>query len=203
VAANLDGVTAPYVIVLFGATGDLAKRKLLPGLLRLTQAGLLPEARIVGTSLEEIDTEEFVRRAYGACEEFGHCDMRPEPWARFASTITYVPQSRGPHELAEAVHKAEADLGANGNIRLLHYLSVPPKAALDVIHELHEAGLVARSRVVMEKPFGTDLASAIDLNARVHQTFDFGEIARDVLKHGDITFDLHFDTPGAKTLRGR
>ena len=69
VAANLDGVTAPYVIVLFGATGDLAKRKLLPGLLRLTQAGLLPEARIVGTSLEEIDTEEFVRRAYGASAE--------------------------------------------------------------------------------------------------------------------------------------
>ena len=83
--ANVDGVTAPYVIVLFGATGDLAKRKLLPGLLRLTQAGLLPEARIVGTSLEDIDTDEFVRRAHAACEEFSTCDMSSERWLRFAS----------------------------------------------------------------------------------------------------------------------
>jgi glucose-6-phosphate 1-dehydrogenase len=178
VAANVDGVTAPYVIVLFGSTGDLAKRKLLPGLLRLTQAGLLPEVRIVGTSLEDIDTEEFIRRARDACDEFSRCDMRDEPWARFASMISYVSQRKGPHELAEAVHKAEADLGADGNVRLLHYLSVPPRAALDVIHQLDDAGLVARSRVVMEKPFGTDLDSAVALNNEVHQVFDESQIFR-------------------------
>src|SRR5262249_9587329 len=154
------------------------RRKLLPGLLRLTQAGLLPEARIVGTSMDEIDTEEFIRQAHDACAEFSRCDMSSEPWARFASSITYVPHSRGPHELAEAVHKAEADLGANGNVRLLHYLSVPPKAALDVIHQLDDAGLVARSRVVMEKPFGTDLDSAVALNRELHQVFDEEQIFR-------------------------
>ena len=126
VAANLDGVSSPYVIVLFGATGDLARRKLLPGLLHLTQAGLLPEVRIVGTSLEELDTEQFVKRAHAACTEFGHGDLDPEKWARFASVLSYVPQTRGPHELAEAVHKAEADLGADGKVRLLHYLWCHP-----------------------------------------------------------------------------
>jgi glucose-6-phosphate 1-dehydrogenase len=178
VAANVDGVSTPYVIVLFGATGDLARRKLLPGLLHLTQAGLLPEARIVGTSLEDLDTEEFVRRAHDACAEFGHGILDPEKWERFASTLSYVPQGKGPDELAEAVHKAEADLGVEGHCRLLHYLSVPPKAALDVIHQLHDAGLVARSRVVMEKPFGTDLESAVALNNEVHQVFDEEQIFR-------------------------
>jgi glucose-6-phosphate 1-dehydrogenase len=176
---NIDGgVTAPHVIVLFGATGDLARRKLLPGLLRLTQAGLLPDARIVGTSLEDFDTERFVRWARDACVEFGRCDMGEERWGRFASTLTFVPQSRGPQELAEAVHKAEADLGANGLVRRLHYLSVPPKAALDVIHQLDEADLVERSRVVMEKPFGTDIASAVALNRELHQVFDEQQIFR-------------------------
>ena len=177
--ANVDGgVTAPHVIVLFGATGDLARRKLLPGLLRLTQAGLLPEARIVGTSLEDLDTEGFVRWAHDACAEFGRCDLGEERWARFASTLTFVAQRRGPHELAEAVHKAEADLGANGLVRRLHYLSVPPRAALDVIHQLEEADLVERARVVMEKPFGTDIASAVALNRELHQVFDEEQIFR-------------------------
>ena len=113
--ATVDRVTAPHVVVLFGATGDLARRKLLPGLLRLTQSGLLSHARIVGTSLEDLTTEEFIERAHTACSEFGKGGFDDEARARFASLLTYVPQSRGPHELAEAVHKAEADLG--GTVR--------------------------------------------------------------------------------------
>ena len=176
--ATIDAVTAPHVIVLFGATGDLAKRKLLPGLLRLTQAGLLKNARFVGTSLEDIDTAEFVRRAHEACSEFGKGELDDGKWERFAEMLSYVPQTQGPHALADAVRKAEAELGADGDVRLLHYLSVPPKAALDVIHQLGEAGLVARSRVIMEKPFGTDLESAVALNNEVHQVFDESQIFR-------------------------
>jgi glucose-6-phosphate 1-dehydrogenase len=176
--AITDGVTEPHVIVLFGSTGDLAKRKLLPGLLRLTQAGLLREARIVGTSLEEIDTAEFIDRARDACAEFGKGQLDDGKWDRFATMITYVPQSQGPHALAEAVRKAEAELGVEEDVRLLHYLSVPPKAALDVVHQLDEAGLVARSRIIMEKPFGTDLESAIALNKELHQVFDESQIFR-------------------------
>jgi glucose-6-phosphate 1-dehydrogenase len=173
----------PHVIVLFGATGDLARRKLLPGLLRLCEAGLLTDARIVGTSLEEIDTEHFVKLARGACEEFGKDELSDARWDTFARLLTYVPQSYGPEALAEAVSMAEADLVAEGgitgaDIKRLHYLSVPPKAALQVIGQLDDAGLVERSRIIMEKPFGTDLASAKRLNARVHEVFDESQVFR-------------------------
>jgi glucose-6-phosphate 1-dehydrogenase len=172
----VDDMAQPHVIVLFGATGDLARRKLLPGLLRLFEAGLLKNAMIVGTSLEEIDDEGFVKLARDACEEFGKGVVTDQRWAPFAGLLSYVPTSRGPHVLADQVREAEQMLG--GEAQRLHYLSVPPKAALDVIHELDEAGLVERARIIMEKPFGTDLASAKVLNAAVHQVFDEDQIFR-------------------------
>ena len=100
-----EPVTKNQVIVLFGATGDLAKRKLLPGLLRLTQAGLLPEARIVGTSLEELTKDQFVELARAACAEFGKGQLDDGKWDRFAAMLSYVPTSLGSHALAEAVHR--------------------------------------------------------------------------------------------------
>jgi glucose-6-phosphate 1-dehydrogenase len=173
----------PHVIVLFGATGDLARRKLLPGLLRLFEAGLLKESRIVGTSLEDVDTEHFVKVARMACDEFGKGELSDARWAPFARMLNYVPQSRGPAELAAAVDAAEHDLVVELGVALdtigrLHYLSVPPKAALDVLHQLDEAGLVERARIIMEKPFGTDLASAKVLNDRVHEVFDERQVFR-------------------------
>ena len=173
----------PHVVVLFGATGDLARRKLLPGLLRLFEAGLLRDARIVGTSLEDVDTEHFVKVARSACEEFGKGALADERWSRFARMLTYVPQSSGPAALAAAVGHAEQDLVAELGIEVaeigrLHYLSVPPKAALDVLRQLDEAGLVDRARVIMEKPFGTDLATAKVLNTRVHEVFDESQVFR-------------------------
>ena len=84
------------MIVLFGATGDLARRKLLPGLLRLSQAGLLPECRIVGTSLEELDEAEFREFALAACQEFARRDIVEDHWAAFRSRLHYVSQDRGP-----------------------------------------------------------------------------------------------------------
>ncbi len=157
----------PHVVVLFGATGDLAQRKLLPGMLRLWEAGLLDDAKIVGTSLEELDTETFVKIARDACDEFGHRAVTEERWEPFSKMLRYVPQSAGPAALAQAVRDAESDLGVDEReVRFLHYLSVPPKAALDVVRQLDEAGLVEQSRIIMEKPFGTDLATAKKLNAR-------------------------------------
>ena len=87
-----------------------------------------------------------------------------------------MPQSAGPEALAAAVAAAEAKLGPE--VRRLHYLSVPPKAARAVITMLRDANLVDRSRVVMEKPFGTDLASAVELNDFVHETFREEQIFR-------------------------
>ncbi len=166
----------PYVVVLFGATGDLARRKLLPGLLHLSHHGLLPEYRIVGTSLPEFDDEDFRTFARAACEEFGRAHAVEDDWEEFASRLFYVPQSQGAAGLAATVGKAEAMLGPDS--RRLHYLSTPPSAAGGIVRMLQEAGLVERSRIIMEKPFGTDLASAQALNAVVHDVFREDQVYR-------------------------
>src|SRR6478609_8584889 len=172
---DLDAL-APHVIVLFGATGDLAKRKLIPGLAYLDQSSITPGIRIVGTSLEDITTEDFRALARKAVDAFGTHKTDEDTWTKFTQKLTYVPQSAGPEGLTAAVKAAEIELGPN--VRLLHYLSVPPMAVTAVITMLDESGLVDNSRVVMEKPFGTDLASAIQLNAFVHKTFDETQIFR-------------------------
>lgn len=171
-----DQGTDPHVIVLFGATGDLARRKLLPGLAHLAVSKLTPDIRVVGTSLEDLDNEAFRTLAREAVDEFGDDRLTAEQWDEFASRLTYAPQPAGATALAEKVHEAEHELGEN--VRRLHYLSVPPKAASTVIGMLADAGLVENSRVIMEKPFGTDLASAIELNRRVHETFTESQIFR-------------------------
>jgi glucose-6-phosphate 1-dehydrogenase len=166
----------PHVLVMFGATGDLARRKLLPGLLHLLQAGLLPECQIVGTSLDELDRQGFQCFARRACDEFARHDVPEEERRAFEERLAYVPQTAGAEALAEAVDRAEQALG--GEPRRLHYLSIPPAAAGAVVRLLGDAGLVDRARIVMEKPFGTDLSSAQALNASVHEIFAEEQIFR-------------------------
>jgi glucose-6-phosphate 1-dehydrogenase len=166
----------PHVVVLFGATGDLARRKLLPGLTRLACSAMTPDLQIVGTSLEDYDDESFRAFARSAVSEFGTHSLTDDQWAAFARNLRYVRQSAGPEGLAQAVSVAEQELG--DDVHRLHYLSVPPKAALAVIDMLSSADLVARSRVVMEKPFGSDLDSAVALNAQLHETFSEAQIFR-------------------------
>ncbi len=166
----------PHVIVLFGATGDLARRKLIPGMAHLALSALTPDIEIVGTSLEDYDDESFRAFARASLQEFSHRQLTPEQWEHFAKRLSYVPQSAGPEGLVKAVEAAEQELGED--VRRLHYLSVPPAAAMAVINALREANLVDRSRVVMEKPFGTDLSSAIELNNHVHATFDERQMFR-------------------------
>ena len=175
--AHKAGSSAPpHVVVLFGATGDLGRRKLIPGLAHLTLSALAPDVRIVGSSLEDLDDEGFRTFAKSAMDEFSSDSITDEQWADFAGKLRYVPQTAGPEALAAAVADAEHELGEN--VQRLHYLSVPPKAARAVIAMLAAAGLVEHSRVVMEKPFGTDLDSAIELNAEIHQTFPEDQIFR-------------------------
>lgn len=162
--------------MLFGAVGDLARRKLIPGMAHLALSSLAPDLQIVGTSLEEHDDESFRAFAKLAYDEFGSRSLTSAQWDEFASKLRYVPQSAGPAALAEAVTDAEAALGPD--VSRLHYLSVPPRAALSVVRMLAEAGLVERSRIIMEKPFGVDLESAVVLNAELHQTFSEEQIFR-------------------------
>jgi glucose-6-phosphate 1-dehydrogenase len=170
------GPRFPQVVVLVGATGDLARRKLLPGLFHLVSAGFIPDCRIIGLSLDDIDAEQFREVTRSALTEFSTRKALDGAWAGFAQKLDYVSLSKGPEALKAAVLKAEASF--EGECRRLHYLSVPPNAALAAVRTLGEAGLVERSRIIMEKPFGTDLASAVSLNAKLHEVFDEEQIFR-------------------------
>ncbi|MCW2806200.1 MAG: glucose-6-phosphate 1-dehydrogenase [Marmoricola sp.] len=167
----------PTTVVLFGATGDLAQRKLLPGLLHLFQSGLLREVQVVGTSLDEHDRESFIELTQKAVAEYGGEGPDPEGWPEFSKRLHWAPGAGGAEALRNTVAEAEAQFETD-QVRRLHYLSVPPKAALPVVHLLKDAGLVERSRIIMEKPFGTDLASARKLNSELHEVFDEEQIFR-------------------------
>src|SRR5262245_8794319 len=158
------GPKYPQVVVLMGATGDLARRKLLPGLFQLSRAGFIPGCRIIGVSRDDLGADDFRTTAREALREFSTRGISETDWATFAEILDYVPIAAGAGALLASVEKAEKTLGSES--RRLHYLSVPPSAALSAVQFLREAGLVERSRIVMEKPFGTDLASAVSLNAK-------------------------------------
>jgi glucose-6-phosphate 1-dehydrogenase len=170
-----------HVIVLFGATGDLAKRKLLPGLFHLAVAGLLPHKyKIIGTSPAKfaISTEEFREHARQACQDF--CISKPTgaPWEAFAPNLSFASADADDYApLVEEVEQAEKAIG--GSPRRLFHLAVPPAAFTSVVGMLGAAGLArANARVIIEKPFGTDLESARKLNAAVHAVFDESQIFR-------------------------
>ena len=164
------------VVVLVGATGDLSRRKLLPGLFYLSNAGFIPSCRIIGVALDQIDAAGFREFAREALDQFSSRKVKDADWAAFAETLDYVPIGAGADTLKAAVAEAERKLG-NENSRL-HYLSVPPNAALSAVRLLAEADLVDRSQIIMEKPFGTDLKSAVALNAKLHEVFSEDQIFR-------------------------
>jgi glucose-6-phosphate 1-dehydrogenase len=181
----------PHVIVLFGATGDLARRKLLPGLHHLFRAGLLPEQfRIIGSAPPEfaMTDAEFRERAEQACNQFGNCKP-DESWDSFASRLSFgAASSEESSALVNAVEEAEKAINGaghrrNGNgqrhIGRLFHLAVPPAAFEAVVGMLGATGLANdNARVIIEKPFGTDLESSEQLNAAVHEVFDESRIFR-------------------------
>ncbi len=162
--------------MLFGAAGDLSRRKLLPGMAHLVNSALAPDIQVVGTSLEDMDDDSFRAFAKQAIEEFSTHPLTAAEWDTFAARLHYVPTAAGADGLRDKVAEVEHDLGPR--VRRIHYMSVPPAAAPVVIGTLRDAELVDRSRVIMEKPFGTDLDSAIILNDTVHQTFHESQIFR-------------------------
>jgi len=170
------GPQHPQVVVLVGATGDLAKRKLLPGLFHLSSAGFIPGCRIIGVSLDELDDEGFRAIAREALSEFATRKFTDSDWQTFSNCLHYVPMGAGPAVLKNAVLEAERSF--DGDSQRLHYLSVPPNAALSAVRLLGDAELVDRSRVIMEKPFGTNLVTAVTLNNRLHEVFEEDRIFR-------------------------
>jgi glucose-6-phosphate 1-dehydrogenase len=180
--AHRGGHTRPdnHVIVLFGATGDLAKRKLLPGLFHLYVAGLLPkDFRIIGSSPHAFacSDQEFRSRAKDAVEQF--CNTKPDGrWPEFEKQLSFVTSEPGKYDdLVNAVEQAEKAIG--GSPRRLFHLAIPPVAFGSIVQMLGDAGLAKDdAHVIIEKPFGTDLASSIALNKTVHAVFSEDQVFR-------------------------
>ena len=128
------GPRYPQVGVLVGATGDLSRRKLLPGLFHLSTAGFIPSCRIGGVSLDDRIAESFRAFARDALDQFSSRLVREADWAAFADVLDCVPLAAAPDVLMVAVKRGERALGRES--RRLHYLSVPPSPTLSAVRML-------------------------------------------------------------------
>src|SRR5258706_266046 len=167
-----------HVIVLFGATGDLARRKLLPGLFHLAAAGLMPDRyQIIGSARRSLTDEQFAEAARQAAAEFGSSKPAGAAWEAFRDRLSFASAEPGrTASLVGAIERAERDI--DGSARRLFHLAVPPAAFEPTVSMIGAAGPAAGARVIIEKPFGTDLASARALNATVHAVFDESQVFR-------------------------
>jgi glucose-6-phosphate 1-dehydrogenase len=158
----------PTVFVLFGATGDLARRMVLPAFFELAQRGLLPEDwRLVGNGRGDVSHEDFAGRVRDALTEFG---PQPDqgPWEGFAARLRFAGggfEESDPGSLLDVLGEAREELG--GDPQLVHYLAVPPSAFDKLTRALPQHGLTEGARVVYEKPYGTSPESFRQLDELV------------------------------------
>ena len=170
----------PHAVVIFGATGDLTRRKLLPAFYHLFMADLLPrQFAIVGSARHDLTDEEFVHHARASVEEFGRMKDLSR-WEEFAPMLAYaagdLTEEGGCRKLSERLADVERDRETEG--RRLFYCATPPQVYPGIVQRLGETGLSAEASLVLEKPFGRDLASARELNAILHEAFDESQIFR-------------------------
>ncbi|WP_283132863.1 glucose-6-phosphate dehydrogenase [Rhizohabitans arisaemae] len=176
---RLPRVAGPSVLVLFGVTGDLARRKLLPAIYDLANRGLLPPGfSLVGFARREWADEDFAQVTHDAVKEHARTPFREEVWRQLSEGIRFCQgeftDDAAFEDLATALHEIDRTRGTGGNYAF--YLSVPPKFFPLVVQQLRRVGLAdapegSWRRVVIEKPFGHDLASAQELNAITSAVF--------------------------------
>jgi glucose-6-phosphate 1-dehydrogenase len=183
----------PTVFVLFGATGDLAKRMVLPAFYRLALEGLLPRKWVlVGNGRGNVTHEDFRAHVHDVLTEFG---PKPEPgqWDSFAQRVFFAGggfTSDSPGSLLEVLANARKSLG--GDPQLAHYLAIPPVAFGETTRALGRRGLTQGARVVYEKPFGTSPQSFRELDRVVHSVLDEQQVYRiDHFLGKEATQDLH------------
>jgi glucose-6-phosphate 1-dehydrogenase len=169
-------------LVIFGASGDLTKRKLFPALYSLALRRLLPEQfAVVGVARTEESDDEFRERMKSAVQEFGRDEFRQETWDRLAEGMRYVAtdfsDEGGEDRVVAVLNELDEHRGTGGN--RVYYLAVPPSAIAALVREIGDRRSAhGWTRVIVEKPFGRDLASARDLNAEIQRYFDESEIFR-------------------------
>src|SRR5439155_20748540 len=158
---------APQAVVIFGASGDLTRRKLLPAFYHLFVEGLLPEGfAIVGYARTEQTDDEFQERARQAVQEFGRTDPAGEEWEESKKGLSYIPgefdSEMAMEELREHLERIDKAMGTNGG--RFYYCATPAAAYPLIVTRLAESDLHTGARIVIEKPFGHDLESAKELN---------------------------------------
>ncbi|MGH2498490.1 MAG: glucose-6-phosphate dehydrogenase [Candidatus Limnocylindria bacterium] len=180
---RLGRTPEPSVLVIFGGSGDLAARKLLPALYNLALHRLLPPSfAVVGTARAALDSGHYRAEARQAVAR--HSRTKPlneEVWRSFAEHLHYVSVADEPGyaALGHALERIDAQLGTHGN--RLFYLATPPAAYAPIVRAIGANGLARTqgwARVVVEKPFGVDLASASALSETVQRVFDESRIFR-------------------------
>jgi glucose-6-phosphate 1-dehydrogenase len=184
---RIPRIAEPGVLVLFGVTGDLARKKLLPAIYDLANRGLLPPGfALVGFARRDWKDQDFARVAHDAVREYARTRFREEVWQQVGEGVRFVPGDFADDEafdrLAQTVTLLDAERGTAGN--RAYYLSVPPSQFPAVVRQLERSGLAGGSgpggwrRVVIEKPFGHDLASARELNDLLASVFPSGSVFR-------------------------
>jgi len=183
---RLPRVAGPCSMVLFGVTGDLSRRKVMPAIYDLCNRGLLPPGfGLVGVARRDWATQDFAQIVHDAVREHARTPFNEATWARLCEGLRLVPGDLADPatyaDLARVLADLDAARGTNGNHAF--YLSIPPGMFPVVVEHLKSSGLADQSagswrRVVIEKPFGHDLSSARQLNQVVQEVFPSGSVFR-------------------------
>ncbi len=179
-------VADPCTMVIYGAYGDLTKRKLIPALYNLAHDGLLSkDFAVIGVARKELAEEQFRAQLAEEMPKFATAKVQPEVWDALLKRIYYVSgtfEDPGTYQrLKSTLEKVDKECGTKGNF--LHYLSTPPGVFAEVANQLGAAGLLTEDdgswrRLIVEKPFGTDLASARALNKDLGRVLKESQIYR-------------------------
>ena len=183
---RLPKIAGPCSVVIFGVTGDLSKRKLMPAIYDLANRGLLPPSfALVGFARREWADQDFAKEVHDAVREHARTPFHEDVWQQLSKGIRFVAgeftDDAAFAQLAETLHNLDTERGTGGNHAF--YLSIPPKFFPLVVRQLLNSGLSespehAWRRVVIEKPFGHDLESARELNEVLGEVFPAGSIFR-------------------------
>ncbi|KAK1184819.1 glucose-6-phosphate dehydrogenase [Streptomyces sp. NBS 14/10] len=183
---RLPRTAGPSGLVIFGVTGDLSRKKLMPAVYDLANRGLLPPGfSLVGFARRDWEHQDFAQVVHDAVREHARTPFREEVWRQLAEGMRFVPgefdDDKAFKQLRETVDELDAARGTSGNFAF--YLSVPPKFFPTVVRQLKRHGLSdapegSWRRAVIEKPFGHDLASAEELNQVVHEVFAPDQVFR-------------------------
>jgi glucose-6-phosphate 1-dehydrogenase len=184
-AAGRQPRVPPTALVVFGATGDLARRKLLPALYNLAHAGTLPERfALIGSARKPLSEEEFRASAAEAVHKFSRRPPDPDTLRNLLRGFRYLPGASEDDDLYARLSRLLAELDAEGNqpLNRAFYLSTAPALFSPIVEHLGESGLNAREgaevRIMIEKPFGTTLAEARAFNKRVLSVFEESQVFR-------------------------